>query len=332
MMLRRGLLRLALPTLVMSVLTVSGECGGATREVGRETITVDASWDGDILVTGDVHVPPGVTLTIAPGTTVRFRKIGAESDRNLFGTNSPYYPQAEIIVTGRLIARGTAEKPIRFTSAEEKPQPADWAALNFLGSEGNVVENCRIEYAYNGVHAHGAQVLIKDGTFAKNAVAISVKKEEEAKGTPGFGIPADITVTGNLIEDNKGGINVRSSRAVITRNTIRDNKFFGIWIKEQCRGEISRNEITANQKGIFFYKAEGMAITANNIHGNLDYNLAVADEQGKDIQAAGNWFGAIGRARIDELIFDGKSDPAVARIVIEPVLTERVRDAGKEGK
>lgn len=311
------------------VLAVAGVCEAATQTFGKETITKDTTWDGEIVITGDVHVPAGVTLSIAPGTTVRFKKIGAEGDRNLFGLDSPYYLQAEIIVTGRLIARGTAARPILFTSAELKPQPADWAALNFLGSEGNVVENCRVEYAYNGVHAHGAQVLIKNNTFAKNVVAISVKKEEEAKGTPGFGIPADITVTGNLIEDNKGGINVRSSRAVITRNTIRDNKFFGIWIKEQSRGEISRNEITANQKGIFFYKAEGMTITANNIYANRDYNLAVADEQGKDIQATGNWFGTADRSKIDELIFDGKADSTVARVVVQPFLSERVKDAGK---
>ena len=326
---RKAMQRLVLSAAGLAILMAAAVCGAAPREVGKETLAKDTSWDGEVLVTGDVHVPEGVTLTIAPGTTVRFRKIGAESNRNMFGIDSPYYPQAEIIVTGRLIARGTAEKPILFTSAEAKPQPADWAALNFLGSQGNVVENCRLEYAYNGVHAHGAQVLIKGNTFVKNAVAISVKKEEEAKGTPGFGVPADITVTDNLIEDNKGGINVRSSRAVITRNTIRNNTFFGIWIKEQCRGEISSNDITANQKGIFFYKAEGMTITANNIYGNHSYNLAVADEQGRDIQAAGNWFGTTSRAEIDELVFDGKTDPAVARIVVLPFLPERVRDAGK---
>ncbi|AJE02483.1 NosD domain-containing protein [Geobacter pickeringii] len=323
---RWGLLALAAG---IGIVTSFGECRAASREVGREILTKDTVWTGEIVVTGDVSVPPGVTLTIEPGTTVRFRKIDPASDRNLFGTDSPYYPQAEIIVTGRLIARGSAGKPILFTSAEAVPQPADWGALNFLGSTGNVVEHCRIEYAYNGIHAHGAQVQIRDSILAKNAVAISVKKEEEAKGTPGFGIPADITVTGNLVEGNKGGINVRTSRAVISRNTIRNNTFFGIWIKEQCRGEISRNEITGNQKGIFFYKAEGMTISANNIYDNLSYNLAVADEQPRDIPAAGNWFGTTDRAKIGELIFDGAADPTVARIVVDPVLGARVTDAGR---
>jgi parallel beta-helix repeat protein len=329
MNLQKALLHLLLIISCPAIFGIPAECRAATREAGKETMTRDTSWDGEILVTGDIHVPAGVTLTIAPGTIVRFKKIAADGDRNLFGADNPYYPQAEIIVTGRLIARGTADKPILFTSAEPGPQPADWGALNFLGSQGNVVEYARIEYAYNGIHSHGGQVLIANDTFVKNAVAISVKKEEEATGTPGFGIPADITVTGNLIADNRGGINIRSSRGIISHNTIRDNKFFGIWIKEQCRGKVDHNEITANQKGIFFYKAEGMTVSANNIYGNHDYNLAIADEQGKDIDAAGNWFGTMNQAQVEATIFDGKADPSVARIVVQPVLAQRVKDAGK---
>jgi parallel beta-helix repeat protein len=322
---RRGMILALLAVLAL----LTARRWGAIREVGKETLARDTTWSGDVIVTGDVHVPEGVTLTIAPGTKVRFRKLDEGSDRNLFGIESPYYPQAEIVVTGRLLAKGTADRPILFTSAEGKPQPGDWGTLNFLGSRGNVVEHCRFEFAYNGIHAHGGQVTIADSSFRRCAVAISVKKEEEAKGTPGFGIPSDITVTGNLIEENKGGVNVRLSRAVITGNTIRDNKFFGIWLKEQCQGEISRNTITGNQKGIYFYRAGGVIITANNIYDNLDYNLAIADDQPTDIMAAGNWFGTVERARIEALLFDQRTDPAIGRIIVEPFLSAPVRAAGR---
>lgn len=311
------------------VVLAAGECQAAPGKVGTTTLTKDTLWNGEIIVSGDVHVPEGITLIIAPGTTVKFKRLESP-DQNLFGTESPYYEQAEIIVTGKLLAKGTAKQPIIFTSAEAKPQAGDWSALNFLGSRGNVVENCKIDYAYNGIHGHGAEIMIKNNQFRNCAVAISVKREDDAKGTPGFGVSADITVTGNLIENNKGGVNVRISKAVITRNTIRNNKFFGIWIKGTCPGEISRNEITANQKGIFFFKADGMAITGNNIHDNIDYNLAIADEQQKNVTAAGNWFGTTDRARVEELIFDGKADPGVARIIVEPYLVEPVKDAGRQ--
>lgn len=304
-------------------------CRAALLEVGKTTLQKDTTWSGNVLVTGDILVPPGVTLNISPGTIVKFKKIGAESDRNLFGTNSPYYAQAEIIVTGKLIARGTRAQPIIFTSDEAKPQTADWAALNFLGGEGNLLEWCRITYAYNGVHAHGAQVLVKECELANNAVAISVKKDEETTDAPGYNKEADLSVINCLIRNNKGGVNVRKSRGVIIGNTIRDNKFFGIWIKEKCNGEISRNDITANQKGIYLYRAEGMAITANNIHANLDYNMAIADEQEHDVPAAGNWFGTAEQDKVAALIFDKHSDPTVGRIIVEPYLKEAVQNAGR---
>lgn len=325
-----ALIRFSLLLAVTVLLGLPGKGIAAVTTVGPTTLTRDTTWSGDVLVTGDVHVPEGITLTVAPGTRVKFRKLGENSDRNLFGTDSPYYEQAEVIVTGRLIARGTAKKPIIFTSAEAKPQPGDWSALNFLGGKGNVVEHCLIDYAYNGVHGHGAEILIRNNVFRKCAVAISVKREDDAKGTPGFGISADITVANNLIEDNKGGVNVRISKAVITDNTIRNNKFFGIWIKGACPGEISRNEISGNQKGIFFFKADKIAIANNNIHGNTDYNLAIADEQQKDVQAGGNWLGTTDPAAAGELVFDGKADPAVARIVIEPLLPVPVKNAGRK--
>ena len=304
-------------------------CRAATLEIGKTTLQHDTTWSGNVLVNGDILVPPGVTLTIVPGTVVKFKKIGPGSDRNLFGLDSPYYPQAEIIVTGRLLAKGTQEQPIIFTSDEAKPRTADWAALNFLGGEGNVLEWCRITYAYNGVHAHGAQVLVKQCELADNAVAISVKKDEDTPSAPGYMKEADLTVTGCLVHDNKGGINVRMSKGVLTGNTIRDNKFFGIWIKEKCHGEISRNDITANQKGIYLYRAEGMTITANNIHDNHDYNMAIADEQEHDVLAAGNWFGTTDQAKVAALIFDKQSDPTVGRIIVEPYLKEAVQNAGR---
>ena len=52
-------------------------------EVSKLTISEDTTWSGNILLAGDVYVEPGVTLTIAPGTIVRFKRIDETGDRNL---------------------------------------------------------------------------------------------------------------------------------------------------------------------------------------------------------------------------------------------------------
>ena len=297
-------------------------------ETGMQTLTRDTTWSGVIKVTGDVYIPPGVTLTILPGTTVKFARIDERSGRNYFGYDSPYYPQAELIVRGRLIAQGTKENIIVFTSAERDAKPADWGAINLLGSQGNIIEYCKILFAYNGIHAHGSAALIAHNEFMKNAVAISIKKEEEAVGVEWFGRESDIVAVHNLIHNNKGGITFRNSRALISYNTIKDNKFFGIWPKERSEALISYNEIAGNAKGVYLYKTVGTRIHYNNIYNNKEYNLAIADEQDADVDAANNWLGTINRKKINELIFDRDDDPAVARVVYEPILKSRVKGAG----
>ena len=44
-------------------------------EVDRLVLKQDTVWENEILVKGDVEVPTGITLTIMPGTVVKFSKI-----------------------------------------------------------------------------------------------------------------------------------------------------------------------------------------------------------------------------------------------------------------
>ncbi len=299
-------------------IVVSGCSKTKTIEIGKTTLEHDTTWQGNILVTGDVYVPPNVTLTVLPGTVVKFKRIDETSDQNLFDIDSPYYPQAEIIVRGKLIAKGTKKKRVVFTSAEMDARPADWGAINFLGSEGNVIEHAKILCAYNGIHAHGSSAQVSHSEFIKNGVGISFKKEEETPGVPWFGKSSNLTITNNLFAGNKGGIGFRNSNAVIKHNEVRDNKFFGIWPKENTDALISHNEVTNNKKGIYLYQARGVKLNDNNIYDNRDYNIAVAEAQDFPIDASNNWFGSLNEQKIAEMIFDKKDDPELGEITYIP--------------
>lgn len=293
-------------------------------EMQMTTLTADTTWNGTLVLAGDVYVPEGITLTVEPGTQVKFRRIDEISDQNMFVPDSPYYPQAELIVRGRLIAKGTKEKPIVFTSVEMDARAADWGAINFLGSDGNVIEYAKILCAYNGIHAHGSTVTVTNSEFVKNGVGISFKSEEETPGVPWFGKRSQLTITGNLFANNKGGIGFRNSDAEISHNEIRDNKFFGLWPKEDLNVVVSHNEITGNRKGIYLYQAQGVRFEYNNIYDNKDYDISVAEAQDFPVDARNNWFGTQNRKEIDEHIFDHADDPEVAEITIEPFLTDKV--------
>lgn len=293
-------------------------------ELSAQTIDTDTTWSGNIVISGDIYVPPEVTLTVAPGTVIKFKKIDAKSDQNLFGIDSPYYPEAELIIRGRLIAKGTPDNYIVFTSAESTPRPADWGAINFLGSEGNEIEYVKIYCAYNGIHAHGSAVNVSHSEFARNGVAISFKKEEEMPDVPWFGKSSDLKITHSIFSKNKGGIGFRNSSAEILHNEIRENKFFGIWPKDDVDALVKFNEITRNQRGIYLYQVRGLQLEYNNIYKNQTYDIATAEAQDFPVNAANNWFGTTNPEKIREMVFDKNDDEELAEITFQPFLQKPV--------
>ena len=310
--------------LLILLMTIPGCRRQQVTELNMSTLDKDTTWSDTVILSGDIYVPPGITLTLLPGTTVQFKRIDEKSDQNMFDIDSPYYPAAELIIRGRLIAKGTEKDAVVFMSAEADARPADWGAINFLGSDDNIIEYARIINGYNGVHAHGSSVRIAHSQFIRNGVGVSFKAEEETPGVPWFGKRSKLVITDNLFANNKGGIGFRNSDAEISHNEIIDNKFFGIWPKEKSKARITYNEITGNKKGIYLYQAQGVVFENNNIYDNRDYNIAMAEAQDFPVAAPNNWFGTKNRQKIDELIFDHQDDADLGEVRIDPVLKKPV--------
>lgn len=73
-------------------------------------------------LSGIVYVMKGVTLTIQEGAKVMGKSSGADV--------------AALVITrgAKIIARGTAEKPVVFTSASQNPASGDWGGVVLLGT------------------------------------------------------------------------------------------------------------------------------------------------------------------------------------------------------
>ena len=83
----------------------------------NKTLTADKTWT----LKGYVYVPNGVTLTIEPGTTI----VSDVTDKGALCIERG----------GKIMANGTAEKPIVFTSgkADGSKAPGDWGGIVILG-------------------------------------------------------------------------------------------------------------------------------------------------------------------------------------------------------
>jgi len=279
---------------------IVGTTVGKPALLTDSVISSDTIWQGEIHVSGVISVKRGATLTVRPGTIVKFKRL--DRDNNDVG-------DGEIMVEGRLIAKGTDDKKILFTSAEKNPARKDWSFVQFISSDsGNEIENCQFEYAYAGVMIHYANVSIRNSLF----------------------------------KNNRRGLHFTSTDMPVDHCSFVDNEIGIYFVRFDGAVRFTNNEISSNEIGVKFVKqhinlvdferlkqgSEPPLFAGNNIYNNSKYNFSLGLDQFLDINVAGNWWGTKERKAIVDSIYDHDSDPTLGRIIFEPYLLEPVKDTG----
>ncbi|HWR97411.1 MAG TPA: hypothetical protein VN317_03245, partial [Candidatus Methanoperedens sp.] len=139
---------------------------------GEQFIGEDTLWEGEVLIDGSVMVSPAVTLTVAPGTIVRF----AFRDSNGDGIG-----ESEFFVQGRLLAEGTAAAPIVFT-ALDGAGPGRWGAINLMGSDAaeSRLAWALVEHSYRGLHGHFSRFRAEHAVFRDNYRSVQFQESTVA--------------------------------------------------------------------------------------------------------------------------------------------------------
>lgn len=289
----------------------------------KTVLKQDTVWQGEILIKGDVEVAKGVTLTIMPGTVVRFAKVEPFGVTKLSKDKLNHFPGSEIIVKGQILAQGSPEKMIVFTSAEKNPSPGDWGAVNMLISVGNIFEYCEFSYAHTAVHAHSAHAVITNSNFHHNGVAVGQKNVKTTD------IKCVVPIFYNTFNENGGAILFGAGATPsVSHNEISNNSFFGIYVKKGGFATIRYNNITKNAKGVILYASNGVLLRDNNIEGNLDYNVSMLDGQEQNLVARNNWWGTGDEEKIKAAIRDKKNDKALGSVDFSEFLSGPVVRAG----
>ena len=105
---------------------------GASVNVDATILTKSQIWSKEkvYILARNVIVPSGVTLTIQPGTLIRGERPSKGQGANAEAALSPADPGALVVARGgRIIAAGTADAPIIFTSMDDPNVPGGAATI-----------------------------------------------------------------------------------------------------------------------------------------------------------------------------------------------------------
>nr|WP_319393630.1 right-handed parallel beta-helix repeat-containing protein [uncultured Desulfobacter sp.] len=135
--------------------------GGTLSKDSIWTNTIPLEITGDMRIAGKDGDDEVTTLTIEPGTVLRF----AAGCRMIVGS------QYDSWDPGALQAIGTADSKVIFTSNEEAPSPGSWGGIYFDASthdDTTIMEYCDISYALNS-SVEGAVVIRTSNPTIKNS-------------------------------------------------------------------------------------------------------------------------------------------------------------------
>lgn len=246
---------------MITILLMTAFQAHATTTITNGIITQNTTWgpgassSGDpafvddnelIIAVSEVRVgfTGGVTLTILPGTTLRFQD-GAILRIGPFSA-----------APGTLVANGTADEPITFTTNNASPAPGLWQGIELTAYSGlgSSITYATIEYTGSSGHA-----------------AIQINKISATPGQP--------VISNNIIQHN-------STYGIAMNGTTASNL---------VRPQITDNQFDNNAIGIYCYFAQPF-IEYNDILNNTAGTAIQNDSNisGICVTAEYNWFGDTG--------------------------------------
>jgi hypothetical protein len=120
---------------------------GAVRSVNAAVISVNQRWTRDrvYILSANVIVKSGVTLVIEPGTLIRAERPSLKVDTGTEAPANPADPGAIVCARGgKIIANGTADAPIIFTSIDDIHVPGGYETIPPIENKG-VVASAQVQ-------------------------------------------------------------------------------------------------------------------------------------------------------------------------------------------
>lgn len=248
-----------IPALVIIILMAAADC------LAARIVATNENWSGKTILEGDVLVKPEAVLTLEPGAQL------------VFPAN------AALTVEGRLMAKGTKEKPV-LLRGRDGSGPNGWRGVFFGGAvRGSELENVHMENASTGLSAAGSLVSVTDSAFKNCAKGILLATDTRFK----------VKATA-LSEMTEGGIEIAThSLGEVLNCRIEKTGEFGIALQRQTSAHLAGNSISDVKTGVII--SGGSHLIEENIIERCETGIAASQAE-PSLRIKGNTLRKCGRA------------------------------------
>jgi len=203
----------------------------------------DETWSGNISVVNTVVVPSGVTLTIEPGTVIKFKH-----DRDYRTFNKA----GLVIQGGRIKAIGTRDNMIWFTSAAKDPVNGDWLGISLRNSRNSEFKYVIVEFAELGIAQFDSEVPVSnsiirwnntEGLYAERSKPIFVNNRLYSNGYHEIALEQynEAEIKNNIFHDGVCAIHNEKTIADIEGNYFNNYKWPAVTAGMDSKLKIIRN-------------------------------------------------------------------------------------------